>query len=247
MDEGTKNEYEKYMTSIQAEFDKITTDFYSQGKIVEGAIEGKGMINWKAPLTIMQMLNATLEFDNAEKDLLNSFRNADLLEKIEEDTYTYEKEVGEGENKKKETISETKMVVTYASLDEYISWCNNNFHVIKKYQKAKNLEYDDNQNQLTESQIEQIKMLYKSTAFYDLFSDNFKSMYAYGEVKISDEKLQAIYDEFLKNAGTRYLMDHSNLSYDSCMSYYDCSSWVIHVLGHVGIMRIPNTRCYRDL
>ncbi len=36
-------------------------------------------------------------------------------------------------------------------------------------------------------------------------------------------------------------MDHSNLSYDNCMEYYDCSSWVIHCLAHTGIKVIPNT------
>ena len=43
-------------------------------------------------------------------------------------------------------------------------------------------------------------------------------------IVIEDEKLQAIYNEFLKNMGKPYLMDHSNLSHDTCMEYYDCSS-----------------------
>jgi len=60
---------------------------------------------------------------------------------------------------------------------------------------------------------------------------------------IEDENLQAIYNEFLKNIGKPYLMDHSNLSHTECMEYYDCSSLVIHVLGHTGIKIIPNTRC----
>ena len=60
-------------------------------------------------------------------------------------------------------------------------------------------------------------------------------------IVIEDENLQAIYNEFLKNIGTPYLMDHSNLKYDECMDYYDCSSWVIHCLAHAGIKTIPNT------
>lgn len=60
-------------------------------------------------------------------------------------------------------------------------------------------------------------------------------------IVIDDEKIQAIYNEFLKNIGTPYLMDHSNLSYTECMDYYDCSSWVIHCLAHIGIITIPNT------
>lgn len=60
-------------------------------------------------------------------------------------------------------------------------------------------------------------------------------------IVIEDENLQAIYNEFLKNIGTPYLMDHSNLSHTECMEYYDCSSWVIHCLAHTGIIIIPNT------
>lgn len=60
-------------------------------------------------------------------------------------------------------------------------------------------------------------------------------------IEIDDENLQAIYNEFLKNMGKPYLMDHSNLSYDTCMDSYDCSSWVIHCLAHTGIKTISDT------
>ncbi len=60
-------------------------------------------------------------------------------------------------------------------------------------------------------------------------------------IEIEDENLQAIYNEFLKNMGKPYLMDHSNLEYEECMEYYDCSSWTIHCLAHVGIKTIANT------
>lgn len=60
-------------------------------------------------------------------------------------------------------------------------------------------------------------------------------------IEIDDPNLQAIYNEFLKNMGKPYLMDHSNLSHDTCMEFYDCSSWTIHCLAHTGIKTIPNT------
>lgn len=60
-------------------------------------------------------------------------------------------------------------------------------------------------------------------------------------IEIEDENLQAIYNEFLKNMGKPYLMDHSNLEYEECMEYYDCSSWTIHCLAHAGIKTIANT------
>ena len=252
MSEDTKGLYEDYMISTQKEYDNITVNYYNQGNIVDGAIEGKGMINWKAPLSIIQMISGDLTFDYAEVELLTAFKKANLFETITDVTYTYEKQIEETDkngNKttKTETITETRKVVNNPALEDYLNWCNNNFDVINKYKKHKKLDYDSKQTAFTESEIEQIELLYKSNAFFDLFSSEFKSTYAYVYVDIGDEQIQAIYDEFLKNAGTRYLMDHSNLKYDECMDYYDCSSWVIHVLGHTGIKIILNTRSTRHL
>lgn len=246
MSEDTKKNYEQFMISVQDEYDKQTVEYYNQGKIVQGTIEGKGFINWKAPLSIIQMLNGDLVFDNAEKELLNSFKSAGLYEKISEETYTYEKtieEIDRNGNKttKKQTVTETKKIVSNPSLDDYINWCNNNFSKINKYKKDKKLKYDSKQTKFTDNEVEQIKLLYNSNNFFDLFSGSFKERYAYLSVSIGDEQIQAIYNEFLKNIGVRYLMDHSNLKYDECMNYYDCSSWVIHCLAHCGIITIPNT------
>lgn len=246
MSEDTKKDYEEYMISVQDEYDKQTVEYYNEGNVVEGAIEGKGFINWKAPLSIIQMLNGDLVYDNAEKELLNDFKDAGLYQKISEETYTYEKTTEETDkdgNKttKTESVTETKKIVYNSSLEDYISWCNNNFSKINQYKKKKKLDYDSNQTKFTDSEIEQIKLLYNSNQFFDLFSESFKERYAYLSVSIDDEQIQAIYNEFLNNVGTRYLMDHSNLSYDTCMDYYDCSSWVIHCLAHVGIKQIPNT------
>jgi len=246
MNDDTMKKYEEYMISMQNAFNQITVPAYNNGKIVEGTIEGKGMINWRASMSIIQMLNGELNYDDAEKNLLKEFEKANLYEQIKEETYTYEKTTTETDSDgnvktKTETITETKLVVVNPSLDDYINWCNNNFDKINKDKKKKKIAYDENQTSFTENEIEQIKLLYGSNSFFDLFSEDFKSTYAYSYISIRDEQLQAIYDEFLKNVGTRYLMDHSNLKYDECMDYYDCSSWVIHVLGHTGIKIIPNT------
>lgn len=246
MSEDTKKNYETYMINTQNEYDKTTVEFYNSGKIVDGTIEGKGMINWRAPLSIVQMLNGDLTFDDAEKELLNKFKNAGLFEKITDSTYTYEKKIETTNRdgtitKTKVTVTETKKIVTNPSLNDYIAWCNNNFDVINNYKKKKKLNYDSNQTKFTDDEVEQIKLLYNSNTFFELFSSEFKSTYVYLNVNIGDEQIKAIYDEFLKNAGKRYLMDHSNLKYDECMDYYDCSSWVIHCLAHTGIITIPNT------
>lgn len=246
MSESTRIKYEQYMINTQNEYDKTTVEFYNQGNIVENAIEGKGMIDWRAPLSIIQMLNGDLIFDDTEKELLNSFKNAGLFEKITDISYTYEKDVEVTDKDgnttmQKQNITEIKKVVTNPSLEDFINWCNNNFSVINRYKNKKKLKYDLKQTSFTDNEIEQIKLLYNSNSFFDLFSDNFKNTYAYTYVNIRDEQLQAIYNEFLKNAGKRYLMDHSNLKYDECMEYYDCSSWVIHCFAHCGIKTIPNT------
>lgn len=246
MSEDTKKNYETYMINTQNEYDKTTVEFYNSGKIVDGTIEGKGMINWKAPLSIVQMLNGDLTFDDAEKELLGKFKDAGLFEKITDSTYTYEKEIETTNRdgtvtKTKVTVTETKKIVSNPSLNSYIDWCNSNFNVINNYKKKKKVKYDSHQTKFTDDEIAQIKLLYNSNSFFELFSADFQTTYAYLNVSIGDEQLSAIYQEFLKNAGKRYLMDHSNLKYEECMDYYDCSSWVIHCLAHTGIITIPNT------
>lgn len=246
MSEDTKKNYETYMINTQNEYDKTTVEFYNSGKVVDGTIEGKGMINWKAPLSIVQMLNGDLTFDNAEKELLGKFKDAGLFEKIADSTYTYEKEIETTNRdgtvtKSKVTVTETKKIVSNPSLNSYIDWCNSNFNVINNYKKKKKVKYDSHQTKFTDDEIAQIKLLYNSNSFFELFSADFQTTYAYLNVSIGDEQLSAIYQEFLKNAGKRYLMDHSNLKYDECMDYYDCSSWVIHCLAHTGIITMPNT------
>ena len=246
MSEDTKKNYETYMINTQNEYDKTTVEFYNSGKVVDGTIEGKGMINWKAPLSIVQMLNGDLTFDNAEKELLGKFKDAGLFEKITDSTYTYEKEIETTNRdgtvtKTKVTVTENKKIVSNPSLNSYIDWCNSNFNVINNYKKKKKVKYDSHQTKFTDDEIAQIKLLYNSNSFFELFSADFQTTYAYLNVSIGDEQLSAIYQEFLKNAGKRYLMDHSNLKYDECMDYYDCSSWVIHCLAHTGIITIPNT------
>ena len=191
MSDEHRDNYEKYMIETQNEYDSQTVKFYNEGKVVEGAIDGKGMINWKAPLSIIQMLNGNMEYDSHEKELLKKFKDAGLFETIKEETYTYEKETEETDEDgntttKKETITETKEIVTNPSLEDYIKWCNNNFSVINNYKKNKKIEYDSSQTSFTEGEVEQIKLLYNSTSFFDLFSDRFKQTYAYSYVEIGD-------------------------------------------------------------
>lgn len=79
------------------------------------------------------------------------------------------------------------------------------------------------------------------TVLYDFKNLKGSSSSSASSLGITDEAIKAIYEEFEKNEGTKYVMDHSNLNYDECMDYYDCSSWVIHCLAHTGIKQIPDT------
>lgn len=77
--------------------------------------------------------------------------------------------------------------------------------------------------------------------FKNLRGDSSSSSSSADALGITDETLKAIYEEYEKNKGAPYRMDHSNLKYDECMDYYDCSSWVIHCLAHTGIKKIPDS------
>lgn len=240
MNNETKEKYEEYMISTQEEYDRNTTDFYNQGNIVEGGIQGKGMINWKAAMSILQALGAELIYDDTEIMLLNKFKMANLYQSIQDVTYSYTQEVEEtnenGENQiKVVTVNDIKKVITNPGLPEYITWCNNNFSIINEFKKKKGIAYDNTQDSFSQNEIEQIQILYNSNSFFELFSEDFKNTYAFSNVVIEDEQVNMLYQEFLKNKGKRYLMDHSNLTYNDCMEYYDCSSLVLHFFGHTNI------------
>ena len=82
-----------------------------------------------------------------------------------------------------------------------------------------------------------------TTVLYDIknLSGSSNSSSSSGAIGITDSQIQAIYNEFERNKGKPYLMDHSNLRYDECMDHYDCSSWVIHCLAHAGIKKLPDS------
>lgn len=80
-----------------------------------------------------------------------------------------------------------------------------------------------------------------TTVLYDIKNLSGSSNSSSGAIGITDSQIQAIYNEFERNKGKPYLMDHSNLRYDECMDHYDCSSWVIHCLAHAGIKKLPDS------
>ena len=77
--------YSNYMASIQEEYNRQVDDWVKDNPdgIVVGVKGNYGQIDWRIPLGIIQSTGAELKFDQDEKNLLESFKNADLFEKHE--------------------------------------------------------------------------------------------------------------------------------------------------------------------
>lgn len=157
-----------YMRTTQQEYDNITVPYYEKGNIVENSIQGRGHIDWKAPLSILQGLlvtEAKMEYGQSEQMLLESWKEAGLFEKIEDVKY---KETIEQDGKKKE-VTVKKKVITYSGLDEYIKWCKEHWqHEVRQYLAAKKVHIETS---FTEDQLEIINSLYNSESFNELLGD----------------------------------------------------------------------------
>lgn len=166
----TTNSYQNYMTTMQESFDKEVNDFMRENpdSLVVGVRGTYGKIDWRVPLSIMQGTGADLSLDATEKELLEKFKSAGLLEKheiIEQTTTT-----GEGEN---QTISTTKiMVITNPEYDEYMEWINNNFSYMNSFMQKKKVT-DYSSTGFNALQLELIKSLYESDNLFDEFDKKF--------------------------------------------------------------------------
>lgn len=120
------------MTAVQNDFNQEVDDFmkkYPDG-IVVGVNGGYGKIDWKVPLSIIQGSGASIDFDNAEGELLDQFKNANLLEKH---TITTQKII-EKDDKGKEVIKTIHILtITNPGYDDYMSWSKDNFKHIKTF------------------------------------------------------------------------------------------------------------------
>lgn len=158
----------EYMITTQQEYDNMTVPYYEKGNIVENSIQGRGHIDWKAPLSILQGLLVTeteMGYGQSEKMLLDSWKEAGLFEKIEDVKY---KETIEQDGKQKE-ITVKKKVITYSGLDDYIKWCEEHWqNEIRQYLAAKKVHIETS---FTEDQLEIINSLYNSESFNELLGD----------------------------------------------------------------------------
>lgn len=170
MKKSEMTKLKEYMIATQQYYDDITVPYYEDGYIVENSIQGRGHIDWKAPLSILQGLGGTqseLHFGNAETALLEAWKEAELLECIEEETYTEIAKEGDQETE----VTVTKYVIINFGLEDYIEWC-------REYWDSKVRDYlitkmDDKSvpEDFTKDQLEIIKTLYESDSFDELLED----------------------------------------------------------------------------
>lgn len=167
---GTTNNYQNYMDTIQAEYDKQVDDFIKENPtgVVVGVRGGYGRINWRIPFSIMQGVGAEINFDNSEKQLIQQFKNAGLLEKHE----IIEQTVKSGEGEYQTETTKKIMIITNAGLEEYLEYCKNNFTSIKTFMNGKRIQ-GFVENNFDVLQLETIKSLYLSDNAFDEFSKKY--------------------------------------------------------------------------
>lgn len=171
--ESTLNQYKSYMNSIQEEYDKEVDDFLRTNPdgIVVGVKGSYGKIDWRIPLAIMQGTEAELNFEQSEKELINKFKEANLLEKHEIVEQTVIEKDGLGKE-----VEKTKkvLVITNGMYSDYMDWCNSNFTHISNFMIKKKVALVQT-NQFTAQQLELIDMVYNSSDFTELLGDDFKT------------------------------------------------------------------------
>lgn len=173
MSETSLTSYKQYLDSIQEEYDKKVDEFLKENPDgIVFAVDGSyGRIDWRIPLSIMQGTGAELEFDQAEKDLIQKFKSEGLLEKHEILEQTVEKTDDEG-NTEESTIK--VLVITNSMYEDYMDWCKNNYSYIANFNKTKKVS-EGNDTFFSGDQLDMIEMLYQSDFFTEFLGSDFKT------------------------------------------------------------------------
>lgn len=164
--------YSTYMTNIQNEYNKQVDDWVKNNPdgIVVGVKGNYGQIDWRIPLAIMQSTGAELKYDQSEKDLLESFKNANLYEKHEEVKQKVDREEN-GETVEKEI---PVLVITNSVYEDYIEWCKNNYSKIASFNKSKGIT-NGSDTWFSNDQLDMLEMLYQSDDYAELLGSDFKT------------------------------------------------------------------------
>ena len=248
-EENIFGKYEDYIIETTNEYNEQISDFESENEY--NIVNGISNIDWQTPLAIIQQLGGTTEYDDAEKNLLETFKENDLYEKhTKEDktievTVEYEEEVEK--DGKKETVTKTKkeekqvevLTITNSTYSDYINFLEDNPDVLKKFRTEKGLGSND--YQITDTDKQSIEYLAKSSNFYALASDDLKNAICYNGngvvVKGDSEVGNKIAELALSRQGYMYLWGgcHSMSEIkDPNHTRFDCSglvSWAYYQAG----------------
>lgn len=161
------SDYSSYMTSVQLEYNRQVDDWKRQNPngIVVGVKGDYGQIDWRIPLAIIQSTGAELNFDNNEKNLLNTFKQADLFEKHE---VVYQ----EVDSDDSTTTTIPVLVITNGVYEDYLEWLNNNYSKIADFNKKKKIT-DGTDTSFSNDQKEMLELLYQSDDFAELLGNDF--------------------------------------------------------------------------
>lgn len=162
------SDYSSYMTSVQSEYNRQVDDWKRQNPngIVVGVKGDYGQIDWRIPLAIIQSTGAEINFDNNEKNLLNTFKRAGLFEKHE---VVYQ-EVDDTSSETTNTIP--VLVITNGVYEDYLEWLNNNYSKIADFNKKKRIT-DGTDTSFSNDQKEMLELLYQSDDFAELLGNDF--------------------------------------------------------------------------
>lgn len=179
------SDYSAYMTSVQSEYNRQVDDWKKQNPngIVVGVKGDYGQIDWRIPLAIIQSTGAELNFDNTEKDLLNTFKQAGLFEKhevvyqeVENDTSTTnsppELTYPPSSTPSEKTNTIPVLVITNGVYEDYLEWLNNNYSKIADFNKKKKIT-DGTDTSFSNDQKEMLELLYQSDDFAELLGNDF--------------------------------------------------------------------------
>lgn len=169
----TLTNYSSYMQSVQNEYNQQVDNWKRDNPdgIVVGVKGEYGQIDWRIPLAIIQSTNAELNFDQNEKNLLEEFKKADLLEKHEVEHQKIDVEAEDGTTTEKEI---PVLVITNGVYEDYIDWCKNNYSKIASFNKSKKVT-DGTDTWFSSDQLDILEMLYTSDDYAELLGSDFKT------------------------------------------------------------------------
>lgn len=161
------SDYSSYMTSVQSEYNRQVDDWKRQNPngIVVGVKGDYGQIDWRIPLAVIQSTGAEINFDNNEKNLLNTFKQAGLFEKHE---VVYQ----EVDSDDSTTNTIPVLVITNGVYEDYLEWLNNNYSKIADFNKKKKIT-DGTDTSFSNDQKEMLELLYQSDDFAELLGNDF--------------------------------------------------------------------------